>query len=259
MLEIIAHRGASHDAPENTLNSVRLAWEQAADAVEIDCHLTADGQIVVIHDADTRRVTGEKLVVAESSLADLQRLDYGRWKGPQFAGEPLPLLAEVIATMPAGKRLFIEIKCGPEVLPALAKELDVSDRPAADFVVIGFHHHVVHGIKQLRPQVPAYLLARTTGSDVRRVSSVRRAGNVIDDLVDQAKAVGADALDVEYSELVDSAFVDRASQDDLPCYVWTVDVARVARRLRKAGVRGITTNRPGWLRQQLSRREEAGR
>jgi glycerophosphoryl diester phosphodiesterase len=87
MLEIIAHRGASFDAPENTLASVHLAWQQHADAVEIDCRLSADGQIVVIHDAHTGRVAGRSLGIAETPYDQLRQLDCGRWKGPQWAGQ----------------------------------------------------------------------------------------------------------------------------------------------------------------------------
>lgn len=72
---IVAHRGASKEAPENTIPAFTLAWKQGADAVEGDFHLTADGYIVCIHDKDTKRVADRKLVVAESSLEDLRKLD----------------------------------------------------------------------------------------------------------------------------------------------------------------------------------------
>ncbi|MDA1056051.1 MAG: glycerophosphodiester phosphodiesterase family protein, partial [Planctomycetota bacterium] len=78
---IIAHRGGSHDAPENTLAAFRLAFEQGADGIEGDFYLTRDNRIVCIHDADTKRVADKTLVVAESSLAELKRLDVGSWKG----------------------------------------------------------------------------------------------------------------------------------------------------------------------------------
>src|SRR5687767_10257607 len=86
-MQFIAHRGASHDAPENTLAAVRLAWAQHADAVEVDVHLTRDGRLAVIHDPDTQRTAGVARVVAQSTLAELQLLDVGRWKASRFAGE----------------------------------------------------------------------------------------------------------------------------------------------------------------------------
>ena len=91
-VEIIAHRGASHLAPENTLASVELAWKRGADAVEIDIWLTKDGRIVAIHDEDTERTTGRKWVIADHTLAELRRLDAGSWKDESYAGEPIPIL-----------------------------------------------------------------------------------------------------------------------------------------------------------------------
>jgi glycerophosphoryl diester phosphodiesterase len=120
-VEIIGHRGASHDAPENTLASIRLAWKQNADASETDVHLTKDGQIVVIHDFNTRRVGGRNRKVVDQTLAELKQLDVGRWKGEQWAGERIPTLAEYLAAIPDGKRLLIEIKCGPEIVPRLVQ------------------------------------------------------------------------------------------------------------------------------------------
>ena len=107
---IIAHRGASFDAPENTLAAVNLAWQQNADAVEVDVHLSRDGHLFVIHDADTRRTTGLDRKVAQLKLPQLPRHDAGRWKGAQWRGEKIPTLDEVLATVPRGKKIFIEIK-----------------------------------------------------------------------------------------------------------------------------------------------------
>src|ERR1700689_4578384 len=86
-VEIIGHRGASHDAPENTLASFRLAWTQHADAAETDAYLSKDGEIVVIHDSNTARVSGRRRKVVDQTLAELKQLDIGRWKGEQWAGE----------------------------------------------------------------------------------------------------------------------------------------------------------------------------
>jgi glycerophosphoryl diester phosphodiesterase len=109
---IIAHRGASHDAPENTLASFKLAWEQKADGIEGDFYLTKDGKIVCIHDKTTKRTSGQKveLDVAASTLAELRKVDVGAWKDPKYAGEKMPTLEEVLAIVPAGKVFFIEIK-----------------------------------------------------------------------------------------------------------------------------------------------------
>ena len=118
-VEIIAHRGASADAPENTLTAIQLAWRQSADAAEIDVQLTADGQLVAIHDETLLRTGGVDWAVKDYTLAQLKTLDIGSWKSPQFAGERIPTLAEVLDIVPLGKRLFIEVKCGVDAIPEL--------------------------------------------------------------------------------------------------------------------------------------------
>ena len=251
MVEIIAHRGASYDAPENTLSSIRLAWEQQADAVEIDCRLTSDGQIVIIHDADARRVAGSDLRIAETPWDNLKHLDCGRWKGPQWTGERLPLLGEVIEAVPSGKRLLIEVKCGVEILSALATDLAGAARSASELVVICFDGAVIAGIKQRLPDVPAYFLSRTPQPASAKRSAVDLGPNWFERVLDDAHRA-ADGLDLEAGPAVDRALIERAEKAGLPCYVWTIDSAPEARRLRDAGVRGITTNRPAWLREQLA-------
>ena len=103
-VEIVAHRGASHDAPENTLPALRLAWEQGADASEFDVYLTKDGRVAVIHDKDTKRVAAVDKRVADQTLAELKALDVGRWKAPRFAGTTVPTLEEMLADVPDGKQ-----------------------------------------------------------------------------------------------------------------------------------------------------------
>src|SRR5882757_4224835 len=107
---IIAHRGASFEAPENTLAAYRLAWQQNADGAEGDFQLTRDGRIVCIHDLTTGRTADANRVVAQSTFEELRRLDVGMWKHPRFAGERIPTLDEILALLPAGNLFFIEIK-----------------------------------------------------------------------------------------------------------------------------------------------------
>src|SRR5262245_24319538 len=124
--EIIAHRGASHDAPENTLAAFKEAWKQKADGGELDIFLTGDGKIIVIHDSNTKRTTGVDRKVAEHTLEELRKLDSGRWKSERFAGEKLPTLSEMLATAPKGKKVYIEVKGGPEIVPELNRVLKAS-------------------------------------------------------------------------------------------------------------------------------------
>src|SRR4051794_19310515 len=78
-VEIVGHRGASHDAPENTVAAIKLAWKQKADASEFDVYLSKDGKIVVIHDGTTKRTAGVAKKVIDQTLAELRELDAGKW------------------------------------------------------------------------------------------------------------------------------------------------------------------------------------
>ena len=97
---ILGHRGASAEAPENTLAAFRLAVEQGADGVELDVWRCGSGEVVVHHDPDTARTGGVARLVSSTPWAELRRLDVGSWKGERFAGERIPLLAEVLDALP---------------------------------------------------------------------------------------------------------------------------------------------------------------
>jgi glycerophosphoryl diester phosphodiesterase len=243
--EIIAHRGASHDAPENTLAAFRLAWEQGADAGELDIHQTKDGQIVVIHDATTKRNLGVDKPVAEQTLAELRKLDAGAWKGAEWKGERLPTLAEVLATMPKGKRMFIEIKCSAAVLPELDRVVRASGKALGQFAIIVFDFATAKAAKERFPDLHVHWLAAYKPD--------KRTGAMpdIDALIARAKAAGFDGLDLEFKFPIDAQVAAKAKAAGLKLFVWTVNDAAAARRLAQAGVDGITTDRPAWLRAQL--------
>src|SRR4051812_33214243 len=109
-VEWIAHRGESYLSPENTMAAIDLAWRNGADAVEIDVHVTRDGQLILCHDFDTARTCGQKLIIKDHTLAELQKLDAGIWKGDEFRGEKMPTIDDALASIPDSKRMFVEIK-----------------------------------------------------------------------------------------------------------------------------------------------------
>jgi glycerophosphoryl diester phosphodiesterase len=233
-VKIIAHRGASHLAPENTLASIRLAWELGADAVEVDVHLTKDGRIVAIHDATTGRTCGTYLEIADTFSWHLRRLDVGRHKHRDFTGETIPFMEEVLDTLPAGRQLFIEVKCGPEVLAPLEKAVTRADR-RSQIVLIGFDFAAMRAARQAMPDVPVYWLRDKPLWRYRPALAAR------------AREAGFDGLDVYWSGLSDR-FVAAVKRAGLKLYVWTVDDPAVATRLQAMGVDGITTNRPDRFR-----------
>ncbi|HEV8663384.1 MAG TPA: glycerophosphodiester phosphodiesterase family protein, partial [Candidatus Methylomirabilis sp.] len=115
----IAHRGASADAPENTLPAFEAALAAGADALELDVHLAADGAIVVIHDITLARTTSGRGFVGRHTLADLKRLDAGSWFGARFAGTAIPTLEEVVTLARGRARLFVELKAGSDFYPGI--------------------------------------------------------------------------------------------------------------------------------------------
>jgi glycerophosphoryl diester phosphodiesterase len=245
-VEIIAHRGASHDAPENTVAAIKLAWAQKADASEFDVFLSKDGKIVVIHDKDTKRVAGMDKKVAEQTLAELRQLDTGKWKGEKFAGEKLPTLEEMLATVPEGKRVFIEVKVGPEIVPELDRVLKASKLRPEQTPVISFNAKVIAAVKKARPDLAAYWIVSLKPANGKEPPTV-------ESLIAKAKAVQADGLDLSASTVLDKTYCDKVKAAGLKLYVWTVNDPQVARRMVDIGVDGITTDRPGWLRDKLAK------
>lgn len=244
--EIIAHRGASHDAPENTLASLKLGWEQGADACELDVYLSKDGQAVLLHDKTTKRTTGVDRPVVEQTLAELRTQDAGSWKGAQWAGEKIPTLAEALATIPDGKRMFIEIKVGVEILPELMRVMQASGKKPEQLTIICFTHEVVKQAKKLAPASQVYWLASPKKES-------KGAEPTVEELIAKAKEAAVDGIFVQYTFPIDAAWVEKVKAAGLRFFVWTVNDAAVAKRLAAAGVEGVGTDRPGWLREQLAK------
>jgi glycerophosphoryl diester phosphodiesterase len=245
-VEIVAHRGSSDEAPENTLASVRLGFEQS-DAVEIDIHLSKDGHAVVIHDKTTKRTAGADRPVAEQTLAELKALDAGLWKGERWKGERIPELAEVLALVPAGKRIYVEVKSGADVLPALKKAVEASGKTPAQIAVIGFSLPAMKEAKALLPAHAVYWLA-----SAKEDPKTKKLPD-LDGLAAKAKEAGLDGLDLDYKFTIDAALVAKLKAAGLKLLTWTVNDEAVARRLSAAGVDGITTDRPAALRRSLAR------
>jgi glycerophosphoryl diester phosphodiesterase len=242
-MDIIGHRGASADRPENTLGSVREAFAQGADGAEVDVRLTRDGEAVVIHDPDTLRTCGKKLVIKESDLPALRSLDAGAWKDKKFAGEKIPLLAEILDAVPAGKTLIVEIKCGAEILPALEKIL-AARSAGKKIVIFGFDLLVVREAKRRFPALPVLWLHKGEKKEAGRPAAYP------DGMLRSAKEAGLDGMGLHF-EGVSADLVAEARKLGLRVFVWTVDDPAEARRLQKLGVDALITNRPGEMHKQL--------
>lgn len=236
-VELIAHRGASYDAPENTVAAFKLAWKQLADGAECDLYLTADKKIVACHDQSLKRTAGIDRLIAECTLEEIRKLDAGSWKNSEFAGEKVPTLGELLAVIPPGKKVYLEVKCGPEIVPELIRELKANGKPARETPVICFQADVVAAVKQQAPELPAYLL-----HSLKKISA--------DDLIRQAKAVHADGVDVKFCPELTTELAARVREAGLRLDVWTVNEPVDAARAISLGVQGITTDRPAFLREE---------
>jgi glycerophosphoryl diester phosphodiesterase len=243
---LIAHRGESHDAPENTLAAINLAWARNADAVEIDVQLSKDGKAVVIHDETTQRTGGSKGKVRDQTLASLRQLDVGGYKDKRWMGERIPTLEEVLGTVPTDKILFVEIKCGPEVIHELESCMRKSPLPPQQVVLIGMELEVMGALKRG--------LNRHEVCWVCEAAFDKREGRWrpgAEEMVAEAREAGLDGLDVSACDAIDSAFVQAVKGAGMRLYVWTVNEPARAQRLCELGVDGITTDRAAWLRKAL--------
>ena len=240
---VIGHRGASREAPENTLASFELAWTEGADGIEADFRLTRDGQIVCIHDASTGRTAGVDLEIACSSLAELRRLDVGMWKSPLWAGAKIPTLAEVLAALPMGKKLYIEIKSGEEIVAPLADLMAASGVSTEAVRFLSFSEELITAVKA---RLPAWKCCWLTDYKRRGGGSLSR-----EELLAILARCGGDGLAARSGSRVNEELVAALMDAGREIHVWTVDDPATARRLLGLGVDSIMTNRPGWLRQRM--------
>lgn len=249
--QIIAHRGASADAPENTLAAYRLAWQQGADAIEGDFRFTSDRHIVCMHDATIDRTTGakDKAKVADLTFDKIRALDAGSWKSPQFTGEKIPTLDEILAIVPKGKKLFLEIKDTVRIVPDIKKAIESSGLVSDQITIISFDEKVVAAVRQSMPAFKTYLLYSFKKDKAGKWTATQ------DELLAAVKQCNAHGLSVgfteESTELVNADLVRKLRDAKLEFHVWTIDDPALAKRALDLGAGSITTNRPGALRREL--------
>lgn len=238
---VVAHRGASVDAPENTLAAYREAIQQGAKIAETDVHLSADGRVVVIHDANTLRTTGSDALVIDSPWASLRELDAGGWFSPAFSGERLPELGELLDLTRGKMVLIVEIKAGARVVEPVRALIDARGmRP--EVIIFSFDPAAVAESRRVMPDVPAVFLLTPSGERYAEVD------------VATAAATGANAVGFSHRHL-DKPIFDAAHSAGLPVFVWTIDDPARAMEIRDWGADAIITNRPAVIAAAL---EKAG-
>lgn len=224
---VIAHRGASHYAPENTLAAFRLAWEQGADAIETDLRLTADGAIVAFHDEDGSRMLGDPRRIRDIPLSELS--------------EGVPSLAEVLATVPDGKHIVLELK--EDVVEPLARELATA--PQERITLIAFDAEILIRVKHALPRCRALWLF---GSYSPALMRGRALGEW---LAGKARQLGLDGVDLRLSSRLNRHVVAPLLEQGLAIFVYTVNGAAACQRCARLGLHGITTDMPAETRRWL--------
>ena len=241
---IIAHRGEPFDAPENTLAAINLAWERNADAIEIDIHLTKDQKIVVIHDKTTKRTANQNKRIKANVLEDLKKLNFGN--STSFI-EKIPTLKEVLATVPAGKKILIEIKCDEKIIPFLRAEIADSGLKREQVEIISFNFKVVKSVKIRLPEHKVLWLLNLDYNWLSKLvmKSTRQ-------LLNKTKNNNLDGIDVwGGGKAITQKFVDNVKALNLIIYTWTIDDPIRATKLINMGVNGITTNKAHWLKTKV--------
>jgi len=225
---VFAHRGYSAKAPENTMAAFELALEFDADGIELDIHLTKDGEIVVIHDDTLDRTTNGTGLVSTYTMSELKAFDAGAWFSPEFAGEQIPTLRRVLdLTKGTDTLLNIEIKTGlgfeqlNEKLIPLLDKYDCWERT----IISSFNHYALAHLISLKPQ------ART---------AILYSAGLVNPWV-YAKSIGATALH-PYHRTVIPEIVTAAQQNGMMVNVWTVDKEEDVERMKVCRVDSVITN-----------------
>ena len=144
-LIVIAHRGASRAAPENTLSAMKKAIQFGADYAECDVYLTKDGEMVLFHDEEMERTTGQTGMIWDYTLAELKELEVGSWFGEDFRGEPIPTLRQVIRLCKGKIKLNIEVKVSDGVSDCTKKlHVDCVNLWDASYHIAVFLHNEIH-------------------------------------------------------------------------------------------------------------------
>lgn len=239
---VIAHRGASGYAPENTLAAFRRAVALGANFIETDLQLSRDARFVAIHDESVERTTNGKGRVHDLTLADLRRLDAGSWFGSEFAAEQIPTLEEILDFSKKHDVVFyLELKPGgswggEHALVGALRESGEIPRT----VVISFNAPILQKLRQIEPTLMTGLLY----------------DGQLDSPVDKALEVGARQLAVR-GDLVTPALLGDSRKHDLQVVCWTVNHPAHMRMLVEAGVDGIMSDYPDRLIEATKRATKA--
>ena len=226
----IAHRGASGTAPENTLTAFKKAIDIGVDAVELDLHGTADGEVVAIHDTALDRTTDHSGQVNQTALKTIKEADAGGWFASEFVGERVPTLVEALECIAKQTIAVLEIK-DPSIAAAVVSKIHET-RTRDLTVIISFHTAVLQTVRSLEPRIPTGWLI---GNHTNHVSPL--------ELCQQLGTLGSNLLNVNH-RLITAEFAYEIQRRGIALWCWTVDDLVRMREMKALGVQGITSNYP---------------
>ncbi len=226
----IAHRGASKIAPENTLAAFKKAIEIGVDAIELDLHGTEDGEIVVIHDPSLDRTTNLSGPINQTTLETIKQADAGAWFNPQFTGEKVPTLAEVLACIGDKTIAVLEIKDTliSETVVENIRDMNMLEQ----VVIISFHTSVLQTVRAIEPRIPTGWLIGSSNGYTHTVQLCQQLGSL-----------GSALLNVNH-HLITAEFAYEVRRRGIALWSWTVDDIVRMRQMLAFGVQGITSNQP---------------
>jgi glycerophosphoryl diester phosphodiesterase len=237
---IVAHRGAAGKAPENTVAALRQAIEDGADWIEIDVQETADGEVVVVHDSDFMKLSGVPLKVRDGTLEEIRGIDVGGWFGPQFAGETVPTLREVLEMARGKSRVVIELKYygyDQQLEERVVQIVEAADM-ASDVAIMSLEYEGIRKIRALRPDWTIGLLSAKAIGDLTRLDTDFLAVN---------------------TGMANARLIRHAGSAGKKLFVWTVNDPVTMSRMMSAGVDGVITDEPEMARKVIEERSRMGR
>ncbi len=243
---IIAHRGASGDVPENTMEAFDRAWRDGADGIEIDIRLCADQEAVVSHDPTLFRTAGDRRFVRDITYGELSHIDIGSWRSPKWNSCRVPLLSDVLKKVPMGKKVFVEIKDDAQTLPVVSSVLNGFPRLLQHITFIGFDYKTMLAYRKSYPNNSVLWLIDS------RLTPAEWTSSLIDLIIDRTKKAGFEGIDINFSTLVTSLIAPPLLDAGLQLHVWDVDNESNYREISNLGAISVTTNYPGLLRKQTS-------
>ncbi len=250
---LACHRGENLVAPENTMAAYNLGWKQGDRYLETDIQLTKDGKVVICHDPDTYRTSGnkQKVVIKDATLEEVRAVDVGSFKGEKYKGEKCPTLDELYDSIPdAHHGVYTEIKSGIDVVPAFVEIVKQRKLTPEQVIVISFHADALEASKKGLPEYKHYFLANYKKDKAHPGQYLAKPN--VDDWIATAKKIGADGLDLQAAPPLDEAACKKIADAGLELHIWTVDDVETAKRYVDWGAKSITTNRAHGLGEELA-------